>query len=137
MFKCWETHDRIVASFTDAKIFEDSQIREASEGLLGLCHRAASTGKKLIVDFRGVQFMTSAMIGKLVLLQKSARQHSVDLRLANVSGNVLEVFKAARLHKVFGLLDDDDDDGPDLLGSPVPLPKPPSTDSARAEPPED
>ncbi len=81
------------------------------------------TAKRLLVDFRGVQFMSSAMIGKLVLLNKAAKQQSLDLRFANISPNVLEVFKITRLHELFR----PDDDNPDLLGAGVPKPKPPST----------
>jgi anti-anti-sigma factor len=126
-----ETADEIIVFFTDAKIVDEAQIQEVGGGLLDICKQATSTAKRLLVDFRGIQFMSSAMIGKLVLLSKAAKQRSLDLRFANISPNVLEVFKITRLHTVFRL----DDDNPDLLGAGVPKPKPPGTLDAGAKPP--
>lgn len=124
-----ETPDRIIISFTDAKLRKGES---ADHVLLEICEHAAEVAKRLTVDFRGVQFMSSAMIGVLVLLNKMAKQNSLDLRIANIGPNVREVFKITRLNKVLRF---DDDDDPDLLGAPVPLPKPPSTDGGQAEPP--
>jgi anti-anti-sigma factor len=131
-----ETPNKIILYLADATLVDESGIQVNDRGLLDLCRRAASSGKKLVVDYRGIQFMTSAMIGTLVLFNKLAKQNNVDIRLANVSPNVMEVFRITRLNKVFRM-DDDADDGPDLLGAPVPLPKPPRTDNGRAEPLQD
>jgi anti-anti-sigma regulatory factor len=75
--------------------------------------------------------MSSAMIGKLVLLHKNAQQNSIDLRLARISENVLEVLKITRLAKVFRV----DDDDPDLLDSGAPNSKPSGTLDGESEPP--
>jgi anti-anti-sigma factor len=129
MLRHTETPDKIIVCFTDAKLLDACQ----GQGLFNFCRRAASAHKKLTVDFRGVQCMSSAMIRQLASLNRLARSQALDLRLANVGHNLMEVFKFTGLDKVFRF----DDDGSDLLGSPVPLPKPPNTDSARAEPPGD
>ncbi len=92
-----------------------------------------TTGKRLVVDFDGVPWMTSALIGQLVLLNKFAKMNDVVLRLANVSKNVMEVFRITRLNKVFQF--GNRDDGPDFLGSPVPRPRNPSGDSGHGDPP--
>jgi anti-anti-sigma factor len=134
-FRINEIPDRIILYVNDSNILDESRVREFDGGLADLCRRAASSGKKLIVDFRGAQFMSSAMIGTLVAFSKLAKQNNVDLCLANVCPNIMEVFKITRLSRVFRI--NRDDDGPDLLGAPVPLPKPPSADDGRAEPPQD
>ncbi len=118
-----ETPDKITIFFSDAKIVDENQIQEIGSGLLDICQRAASCSKRLIVDFRGVRFMSSAMLNKFLLLAKAAKQHSLDLRLSNLAPEMLEVFRITRLNRCFRF----DDDDPDLLGAGVPNPKPPNT----------
>jgi anti-sigma B factor antagonist len=125
-----ESPDEIVVYLSDTNIHEAARMQSLGTGLLAHCRRAASDGKRLIVDFSGVQFMSSAMIGKFVLLNKMAKQHSVPLKLQNLSRNVQEVFRV--IGRRFG---GDDDDG--LLGCPVPRPKPPNSDGGMAEPPQE
>jgi len=51
--------------------------------------------------------------------------------LANISKTVLDVFKMLRIDKGFRF----DDDDPELLGSGVPIPKPPGSLDGHAAPP--
>ena len=52
--------------------------------------------------------MSSAMIGKLVLLNKKAKTDNVALKFCAISANVLEVFKITRLNKVFEIYADEE-----------------------------
>lgn len=130
-FRVRETPDKIIVFFPDAKFLDDDRNQEIGRGLRDICDRAVSTAKRVIVDFSGILFMSSGTIGELVLLNKAAKQHSLDLRLAKLAPNLLEVFKITRLNKVFRF----DDDDPDLIGAGVQNPKPPNTLDGRAEPP--
>jgi anti-sigma B factor antagonist len=69
---------------------------------------AATQSKKMLLNFQGVQFMSSAMIGKLVLLNKKAKTAEIDLKFCTISPNVLEVFKITRLNKVFKIFADEE-----------------------------
>ena len=69
---------------------------------------AAAQSKKLLLNFQGVQFMSSAMIGKLVLLNKKAKTSEIDLKFCTISANVHEVFKITRLNKVFKIYPDEE-----------------------------
>ena len=124
-----ETPDEIILFFTDALVSDDVQILDIDD-LGDFCERAARTAKSIVFDFRGIQFMTSRMIGELVLLNKAIKQHSLAMRFVNLSPNVHEVFKITRLHKVFRI----DDDDPGLLGTGVPNPKPPNNFDGGADP---
>ncbi|MGE3780363.1 MAG: STAS domain-containing protein, partial [Pirellulaceae bacterium] len=113
-----ETPHRIVIRVTDAVMVSEPEGPDATEGFFALCQRAISTGKKLLIDFRGVQFMSSAIIVALVLIHKTAKESRVDFRIFNVSPNMMEIFRITRLTRVFRFgADDDDDDGPDALGA--------------------
>ena len=135
MLRHTETPDKIVIAFTKTKIRNEVQIQDAGEELFELCHRAASAGKKLTLDLEGVQFMSSAILGKLVTLNKLAKDKQVNFRIVSVEPAIMETLKFMRLDRVFRF--DDRDDGPDSLGNSVPPSKPPNTDGGRAEPPGD
>lgn len=94
----------LVVSFTDAKILDEAKIQQIGKELMELVPQA--TEKKLLVDFTGVSFMSSAMIGKLVLLHKKCKSSDVTMKVCDISDNVMEVFKITRLHKVFSIAKD-------------------------------
>lgn len=127
-----ETPDRNIANFTEAKIVDELQIQEIYKELLVNCQRAAETSKKMVIDFRGVRFISSAMLSKLVQVQGFAKQKSLDLRLSNLGEELLEVLKITRLHRLFRI---ESDDGPAKLGAPTQLENLPSKDSGSKEPP--
>jgi len=105
--KSQEIEDVLVVYFTDAKILDEARIAQIGKELMDMATSAA-TNKKMVLNFQGVQFMSSAMIGKLVLLNKKCKTDEVILKLCNISANVLEVFKITRLNKVFDIYPDED-----------------------------
>jgi anti-sigma B factor antagonist len=105
--KSQEIEDVLVVYFTDAKILDEARIAQIGKELMDMATSAA-TNKKMVLNFQGVQFMSSAMIGKLVLLNKKAKTDGVDLKFCAISANVLEVFKITRLNKVFEIFPDED-----------------------------
>lgn len=100
--KIRETDDILVALLAEAKILDEAKIQKIGEELVAAADRAAS-GKKLILSFRGVGYMSSAMIGKLVLLNKRCKKDGVELKLCDISANVEDVFKIMKLNKVFDI----------------------------------
>ncbi|MCA9204148.1 MAG: STAS domain-containing protein [Pirellulaceae bacterium] len=91
----------LVVSFTDAKLLEETKIQQVGAELLEMVTRA--TDDRLLLNFSGVSFMSSAMIGKLVLLNKKCKTDGVDLKMCNISSNVMDVFKITKLNKVFDI----------------------------------
>ena len=102
LFRVEDSDDQMVVHFNDAKILDEGTILATGKELLDMLDRA-STDKAMILDFTTVQFMSSAMIGKLVLLNKKAKAATIDLRFRNLTPNVYEVFKLTRLNKVFNI----------------------------------
>lgn len=95
-----ETTEALVVRFVSARILDEATILEIGNDLLSILERARHT-KRMVLDFERVQFMSSAMIGKLVLLNKKAKAEQIDLRLRHVQPNVLDVLKLTRLNKLF------------------------------------
>lgn len=104
---CWqfeETEREVILYFTTPKIppkiSDELQLIEIGHGFQQGCERAAKAQKNLVVDFRGVEFIWSPLIGEIVLLNKAAVTNNVKLRIVNVGPNVFEVFKRCNLDRL-------------------------------------
>ncbi|TWT94161.1 STAS domain-containing protein [Neorhodopirellula pilleata] len=95
--------DVLVVGFTDVKILDSQRIeligRELKEAVPSAAH------KRMVLNFSGVSFMSSAMITKLVMLNKHCKAQGVALKFCQVSPNVMEVFKITKLNKLFDIQD--------------------------------
>jgi anti-sigma B factor antagonist len=67
----------------------------------------AASCRKILLNFQHVKFMSSAMIGKLLVLNKRCTADKIKLKLSNVSPGLLEVFKITKLNKVFDIQSDE------------------------------
>jgi anti-anti-sigma factor len=91
----------LVIYFTDGKILDSQRIEQVGRELQEAVPQAIH--KKLVLNFRGVSFMSSAMITKLVMLNKSCKTQGVSLKFCDLSTNVMEVFKITKLNKLFDI----------------------------------
>ncbi len=89
-------HNRIV----DQAIID--QIAGTLERLLGKCEQG-----KMLINFEGVKFMGSAMLGKLIKLKKSCKDLAVHLKICSIDPQIMQVFKMTKLDKVFDIYDDE------------------------------
>lgn len=92
--------DVLVVQFTSPKILSDVVIAQIGRELLEL---ADETDGKMLLNFQGVTFMSSAMIGKIVLLNKKCKANKTTIKLCNISPSIMEVFEITRLNKVFSI----------------------------------
>lgn len=91
----------VVVYFSDGKILDSQRIEQVGTELQAAVPQAIH--KKLLLNFRGVSFMSSAMISKLVMLNKTCKGAGVQMKFCEVSPNVMEVFKITKLNKVFDI----------------------------------
>ena len=97
------TGEILVVGFTDSKILDSQRIEQVGKELQESVPQAIH--KKMLLNFRGVSFMSSAMITKLVMLNKVCKAQGIALKFCEVSPNVLEVFKITKLNKIFDIQD--------------------------------
>lgn len=96
-----ETDGVTVAAFQDSKILDDSVIQQIGAELLE-CVNQTSNGR-LLLDFSRVRFMSSAMLGRLVMLHGKCKKANVTLKMCCLADNLAEVFKITNLHKMFDI----------------------------------
>lgn len=70
------------------------------------CLEAVGGGEKLVVvDFGGVQFLSSAGLRSLLLIGKQLRESGGVLRLANVPSDISRVFELSNFYSLFPRFD--------------------------------
>jgi anti-anti-sigma factor len=63
--------------------------------------------QKLVVDFHGVSFLASQMLGVLVSLHKKCEEIGGHLVLVGMKPSLMKVFKIMKLHKVLHFAKDE------------------------------
>ena len=101
-----ENGDVLVVYFNDSKILDEAKIQQIHNELNEKLGEVPAG--KLLLNFDNVSFMSSAMIGKIILLNKKCKSEEVSFKLCNISDNVMEVFKLMRLNKVLDIQQDEE-----------------------------
>ena len=96
----------LLAYFQDVRIIDESRINSLGQELSELI--SDTSNNRIILNFQNVSFMSSAMIGELVLFGKKCKTAKVALRMCNINDNVDEVFKLMKLGKVFAIDKDEE-----------------------------
>ena len=99
-----DVDDVVVVYFQNGSIIDQGLIDQIGNELTEAALEA-SGNHKLLVNFQGVKFMASAMLGKLLPLHKRCKNDKIKLKLCNISANLMEVFKITNLNKVFEISD--------------------------------
>jgi len=91
-----------VVQFTESRILDDASIAEIGAALAGMIE--AKDRPKLVLDFTGVEHLSSAALGMLINVNTKVKQQSGQLRLAGIRPQILEVFVITRLNKLFRIV---------------------------------
>ena len=94
-----------VVTFRDRLLFDDRTVREVADQI-GAALPNDGTPIKLVLDFTGVDLISSSLLGKLILLQRRVDGSGGQLRLCELSPTVLSVFKTSNLDRIFTLVRD-------------------------------
>ena len=98
------TDGTIIVRFRDAKIVEDRAIQQMGGELLEVVQ--GKTGVRLILNFTGVKYLSSAALGKLITVRRRVDQLGGKLLLCEIGPEPLEVFKIAKLDDYFEICRD-------------------------------
>ncbi len=91
--------DITVASFIDKKILEETNIQVLGNQLFSLVEDDGS--RKVILDFSNVEYLSSAALGKLIVMDKKVKADKGQLSMCCVRGEILEVFQITKLDILF------------------------------------
>ena len=97
--------DITVVNFLDKKILDDQNIQVIGEQLLKLVEELGR--QKILLNFSNVEFLSSAALGKLIVLNRKLNETGGKLVLCNIDRNIYEVFEITKLNKVFAIAKDE------------------------------
>jgi len=90
-----------VVQFADRKILDELAISEMGEELTNLVKNTEHV--RLLLSFKNVEHLSSAALGVLITLNRQVSDKGGQLRLAEISPPIFEVFKITRLNKLFNI----------------------------------
>ncbi len=99
--------DVMVVHFHDSKITGELAISGLGDELYAVVDRPDC--QKLVLDFSNVDFLSSAMLGKLVTINRKMKEKDGILRLCGVCPNIRLIFKYTALDTIFDIRDTQSD----------------------------
>jgi len=94
-----------VVRFVDRKILDTANILELGDELFSLVERDNHT--KLLLNFGRVEFLSSAALNKLILLDRTVKKNKGAMKLCDLRPEIFEVFVITRLNQLFDIQDDE------------------------------
>ena len=96
-----------IIAFNEEKILDEKDIQALQDSIMSVIEQAGQI--RLILDFRNVKFLSSAVLGLLIRISKKVYEYDGHLRLCNIDPKIYEVFKITRLTKIFDICRDIDE----------------------------
>lgn len=84
----------IIAEFLNVKRFTLAVTEEVSTELKPILSRE---GNKMILDFKNIEFMDSSGIGCVISLVKTAESNHSEIKLCNISSEIMDVLELLHL----------------------------------------
>lgn len=88
-----------VVRFTDSRIVDPNVIEEMGDELYALVEQEQRL--KLLLNFTGVDFLSSATLNKLIHLDRKVRAAKGQMKISNLRPELREVMTITRLDKLF------------------------------------
>lgn len=108
MLEIRDRNDVVIATIQPVKILDELTIRKIGEEFKKLTMEAAAD-RKLVINFERVNFMSSSMIGQVMLLSRQCRNDKVQLKLCSIAPSIMEIFTLMRLNKVLDIYKTEDE----------------------------
>lgn len=96
-----------IARFQTSRILDQTNVQELGEELADLYKKYDL--RKVVLNFKGVDYMSSAVLGKLVQLRKMLASAGGELYLCNISPAIFEIFEIMRFDELFNIASDEDE----------------------------
>ena len=97
--------DVTVVKFLDKKILDEAGIQELGAELFGLVE--LQNRRSVLLNFSGVEFLSSAALGKLITLDRKVKAAKGRLKMSDIRPEILEIFQITKLNKVFDIRKDE------------------------------
>ncbi|MFP6601052.1 MAG: STAS domain-containing protein [Pirellulaceae bacterium] len=100
-----ETDGVTVVRFNDQRILDAGSIQQLGEDLFQLVE--VDERDKLLLNFVDVEFLSSAALNRLIILDKKVKERNGALKFCSICAGIMDVFTITRLDKHFEIMDDE------------------------------
>jgi anti-anti-sigma factor len=91
-----------IIRFGEHRILDEASVKKFGDELFQVAER--SDCKNVLLNFTGVDGLSSAMLGVMLMLRKKINEKQGKLKLCLVGPPIMEVFHATKLGKLFEIL---------------------------------
>jgi anti-sigma B factor antagonist len=96
-----EVGEVTVVRFQDRKILDAANIQELGEELFALVEKERR--RSLLLNFTNVEFLSSAALNKLIVLDKKVKGAGGMLKFSDLRPEIYDVFVITRLNQLFDI----------------------------------
>jgi anti-sigma B factor antagonist len=97
-FEATTSNDITIIRILTRKILEEGTIKRLGEDLLAFVDKGC---RKLVLNFRQVEFVSAAFYGRLITLHKEMKRNGGSFVLCEIIPEVYEVLVITKLNKLF------------------------------------
>lgn len=97
----------VMVTFAQSRLLDEATIQTVGREFEKLTLEAAAN-RKLLLNFKGVSFMSSSMLGQILRLHKKCKNDKIKLKLCGICPQVLDVFVITKLNKVLDIVGDEE-----------------------------
>lgn len=96
--------DVVIATFMESRILDETTILSIMDEMAKITQEAYKL--KLLIDFCNVEYLSSAVLGKIVAMHKKITADKGQFKLCGIKPAILQVFSITRLDKVLEIYPD-------------------------------
>ena len=102
-----EIGDVGVVSFLTSQVLDELNVQQLGQELTDLVEKRYMT--KMVINFTKIRFLSSAVLGKLISLNKKINSEKGRLAFCCINADIMQVFKITRLDKLIAIYENEDD----------------------------
>jgi len=96
-----------VINFLTSQVLDEMNVQQLGQELTDLIEKEYMT--KMVIDFSKIKFLSSAVLGKLISLNKKIAAQKGCLAFCGINKDIMQVFKITRLDKLIPIYDDEEE----------------------------
>jgi len=103
--KIQQDGDITLVNFLDISLLDETSIQTLGKELENIC---SQENIKLILSFKNIEYVSSAVLGKLVKLYKIIKSKNGIIKLCSIKNTIFQVFKVTKFDKMFEIHTDEE-----------------------------
>lgn len=96
-----------VVNFLTSQVLDEMNVQQLGVELTDLVEKQYMI--KMVINFSKIKFLSSAVLGKLIALNKKIAAEKGRLAFCHINADIMEVFKITRLDKLIPIYDDEEE----------------------------